>query len=199
LNTEHARRVINFQELKRVVPIIAVLERYGILPELKRIGSQLFGACPIHKGTNRKQFVVDANKNVWRCFGDCDRGGSTIDLVSAIENIETKAAAQLITEWFAVPTSSQRVVQHRNQQRSSAMSGRPTMKAFVVEDKEEGSEEKAFWTRVGSAWPHGDGKGLNVQIASGVSVSGRLVLREYTDDDAKKDEDDKKVSKFKKK
>ena len=68
--------------------------------------------------------------------------------------------------------------------------GRPTMKAFVVEDKEEGSEEKPFWTRVGSAWPHGDGKGLNIQIASGVSVSGRLVLREYTDKDA--EEDDKK-------
>ena len=79
------------------------------------------------------------------------------------------------------------------------MSGRPTMKAFVVEDKEEGSEEKPFWTRVGSAWPHGDGKGLNVQLASGVSVSGRLVLREYTDDDAKKEEEQAKVSKFKKK
>jgi single-stranded DNA-binding protein len=63
------------------------------------------------------------------------------------------------------------------------------MKAFVVEDKEEGSEEKPFWTRVGSAWPHGDGKGLNIQIASGVAVSGRLVLREYTDDkDAEEDE-----------
>ena len=61
------------------------------------------------------------------------------------------------------------------------MSGKPSHKCFVVEDKEEGSDEKAFWTRVGSAWPHGDGKGLNVQIASGVAVSGRLVLREYTE------------------
>ncbi len=76
------------------------------------------------------------------------------------------------------------------------MSGRPTMKAFVVEDKEEGSDEKAFWTRVGSAWPHGDGKGLNIQIASGVAVSGRLVLREYTEKDA--EEDDKKAAAAKK-
>jgi single-stranded DNA-binding protein len=50
---------------------------------------------------------------------------------------------------------------------------------------------------VGSAWPHGDGKGLNVQLASGVAVTGRLVLREYTEKDA--EEDDKKVAKFKKK
>ena len=73
------------------------------------------------------------------------------------------------------------------------------MKAFVVEDKEEGSDEKPFWTRVGSAWPHGDGKGLNIQIASGVAVSGRLVLREYTEKDAEEDEKKGAAAKFKKK
>ena len=77
------------------------------------------------------------------------------------------------------------------------MSGRPSHKAFVVEDKEEGSDEKPFWTRIGAAWPHGDGKGLNIQLASGVAVSGRVVLREYTEKDA--EEDEKKVAKFKKK
>jgi hypothetical protein len=49
----------------------------------------------------------------------------------------------------------------------------------------------------GSAWPHGHGKGLNIQLVSGVAVSGRLVLREYTEQDAQ--EDEKKVAKFKKK
>ena len=76
--------------------------------------------------------------------------------------------------------------------------GRPTMKAFVVEDREEGSEEKPFWTRVGSAWKHGDSKGYNIQIAAGVAVSGRLVLREY-DDEKDADDDEKKIAKFKKK
>ena len=71
------------------------------------------------------------------------------------------------------------------------------MKAFVVEDKEEGSEENPLWTRVGSAWRHGDGNGLNIQIAPGVAVAGRLVFREYTEQDAH--EDEKKVTKFKKK
>ena len=74
---------------------------------------------------------------------------------------------------------------------------KPSHKAFVVEDKEEGSDEKPFWTRVGSAWPHGDGKGLNVQLATGLSVSGRLVLREYTEKDA--EEDDKRGAKPSKK
>jgi CHC2 zinc finger len=175
-----------------------VLERYGILGDLKRIGSQHFGACPIHRGSNKKQFVCDLEKNLWRCFGDCNRGGSTIRLVSEIEHIEIRAAAELIASWFAIGKSSRRDVQHRKP-KEKAMSGeRPSHKAFVVEDRQsDGDEGNAFWTRVGSAWPHKDGKGLNVQLASGVAVSGRLVLREYSEEDAA--EDDKKTAAKRKK
>ena len=121
-----------------------------------------------------------------------------LEFVAAMENVEIIEAARLVARWFAIGTSHQ--VHSQPQQRSGTMSGgRPTMKAFVVEDKEEGSDEKPFWTRVGSAWPHGDGKGLNIQIASGVSVSGRLVLREYTEQDAQEDEKKGTVAKFKKK
>ena len=62
-------------ELRRMVPIEKILSHYGVLAGLKRAGSQLAGCCPIHNGSNRKQFVVNLDKNSWRCFGDCDRGG----------------------------------------------------------------------------------------------------------------------------
>ena len=195
MNDAHARRVLDFQQIKRV-PLAAVLEHYGILRDLRRVGAQHVGCCPIHHGTNKKQFVCDFSKNLWRCFGDCDRGGSTFELVSAIEGIEIREAARIIADWFAIGTSGASE-DHRNRKRRRAMSGRPSHKAFVVEDKEEGSDEKPFWTRIGAAWPHGDGKGLNIQLASGVAVSGRVVLREYTEKDA--EEDEKKVAKFKKK
>ena len=186
MKSEHALRVFEFQQIKQV-PVTAVLERYGRLGELKRIGAQLFGPCPIHRGTNKKQFVVDPAKNVWKCFGDCQTGGSTIELVSGIENIEIRAAVELIAHWFAIGSSVPTV--RRNQQRRTSMSGeRPSHKCFVVEDRGEGDDKDAFWTRIGSAWPHKDGKGLNIQLASGVAVSGRLVLREYTDKDAEEDE-----------
>jgi hypothetical protein len=55
----------------------------------------------------------------------------------------------------------------------------------------EGEGHNTFWTRCGSAWPHKDGKGLNVQISTGLAVSGRLVLREYTEEDAKEEEQQK--------
>jgi hypothetical protein len=66
------------------------------------------------------------------------------------------------------------------------VSGRPSHKAYVVEDRGEGEDNDAFWTRVGSAWPHKDGKGLNVALAA-VPTNGRLVLREYTDQDEVED------------
>ncbi len=75
------------------------------------------------------------------------------------------------------------------------MSGLPSHKVFVVEDREEGEPvdetNKPFWTRVGAAWKHSDDKGYNIQLAHGIAVSGRIVLRAYTEKDAKEEEERK--------
>ena len=44
---------------------------------------------------------------------------------------------------------------------------------YVVEDEGKG----AFWTKVGAAWPHEDGKGFNISL-SAMPLNGRLVVRE---------------------
>ena len=192
MNTQHARRIY-FEQLKRLVPLTMVLAHYGI--ELRLQGQQLYGTCPIHHGSNKRQFTVKPATSEWHCFGNCKRGGAMLEFVAGMENVDTFEAARLVARWFAIGTSNPSHSQPQ-QRRSTMSGGRPTMKAFVVEDKEEGSDEKPFWTRVGSAWPHGDGKGLNIQLASGVAVSGRVVLREYTEQDAQEDE---KKGKFAKK
>lgn len=46
----------------------------------------------------------------------------------------------------------------------------------VYHVRETGQGKKSFWTRVGSAWPHADGKGFNVQ-GECVPLDGRLTLR----------------------
>jgi len=191
LNSEHAQRVY-FEQINRAVPLEAILQHYDILAELKRVGTQLKGCCPVHKGSNSQQFVVDLNKNVWRCFSpQCDRGGSIFELVSELEHVEIVQAAQLIAGWFAIGTSNH-TFNHRNQQRRRSMSGeRPSHKCFVVEDRGEGDDKDAFWTRIGSAWPHKDGKGLNLQLAALPANGGRIVLREFTEDDAKEEEQQK--------
>ena len=49
----------------------------------------------------------------------------------------------------------------------------PTHTAYHVRDRE-GSE--SFWTRIGSAWAHRDGKGFTLQIET-VPLDGRITLR----------------------
>ena len=53
---------------------------------------------------------------------------------------------------------------------------RPTHGVFQVTEKENG---KKFWTRLGAAWAHKDGKGFNIRLKSlPVQFDGNLVLRE---------------------
>jgi hypothetical protein len=174
---------VDYNQLKTCVSIVMVLDHYGWLRELKGIGNTVRSTCPIHNGTNDKQFVVNIRKNTWCCFGDCRKGGSILELVSEIEKVDIREAAVRIASWFpfSVPHSSVRssIVMGDNQ--------KPTHKVFVVEERGEDKDGDAFWTRVGSAWQHKDGKGYNV-VLSALPVNGRLVLREFSDEDDKGDE-----------
>ena len=55
------------------------------------------------------------------------------------------------------------------------MAVQPDYDVFIV--KEFGGEaKKAKWTKVGAAWSHKDGEGLNVQLDA-LPVGGRLSIR----------------------
>lgn len=64
------------------------------------------------------------------------------------------------------------------------MNPRPSHKAFAVEnrDGDVGNDQPGFWTKIGVGFPHKDGKGLNI-VLSALPTNGRIVLREYTDED----------------
>lgn len=61
---------------------------------------------------------------------------------------------------------------------SSKNTKAPSHIVYHVRDGREG--DKGFWTRVGAAWPHTDGKGLNVQLDA-VPLDGRITLRVPSD------------------
>jgi hypothetical protein len=50
----------------------------------------------------------------------------------------------------------------------------PSHVVYQVRDR--GENQKAFWTRIGSAWAHKDGNGFNVQLEC-VPLDGRITLR----------------------
>ncbi len=78
-----------------------------------------------------------------------------------------------------------------------AQNSRPSHRVYVVEDSEADptTGKTGYWTKIGAAWPHQDGRGLNVQLTDGIAVSGRIVLREYTEEDAKIEESKRKTGK----
>jgi hypothetical protein len=52
-------------------------------------------------------------------------------------------------------------------------SKKPSHVAYHVRDTQDG---KGFWTRIGSAWAHADGKGFNIQCDLS-PLDGRITLR----------------------
>jgi hypothetical protein len=60
------------------------------------------------------------------------------------------------------------------------MNKKPTLIAYTV--RERGDGQKAIWTRIGAAWPHGNGAGFTLQLDS-LPLDGRIVLTEPNDED----------------
>lgn len=60
---------------------------------------------------------------------------------------------------------------------NETVSKAPSHIAYQVRDRE---GKKGFWTRIGSAWPHADGKGFNIQLDV-VPLDGRITIRVATE------------------
>jgi hypothetical protein len=67
-----------------------------------------------------------------------------------------------------------------NTKQKSPASKAPTHIAYTVRDV---ADERSFWTRIGSAWAHADGKGFTVQIDV-VPLDGRITLRSVGEEKA---------------
>ena len=61
---------------------------------------------------------------------------------------------------------------------TSTASKTPSHIAYQVRDRD---GKKGFWTRIGSAWAHNDGKGFNLQLEC-VPLDGRITLRVATEE-----------------
>jgi len=57
---------------------------------------------------------------------------------------------------------------------------KPTHRAYKVTER--GKDKKPIWHRVGSVWPYESGKGFNLVIPEGISVTGKIVCIEVSED-----------------
>jgi len=69
------------------------------------------------------------------------------------------------------------------------MENKPTHYVYQVTDavQEAGDDKSGFWTKIGAAWPHKDGKGYSISIIT-VPLDGRLVVRERPEEEAPAEE-----------
>ena len=65
---------------------------------------------------------------------------------------------------------------------------KPTLIAYSI--RERGKGKKAIWTRIGAAWPHGNGAGLSIQLEA-LPLGDRIVLTEPKAEEAAEEAESK--------
>ena len=102
-------------QLKKNVSILHVCAAHGI--ELKRHGTgDHAGRCPLHDD-DEPSFIVTPSKNLWHCMG-CDKGGSVIDLVMALDGLTFRQAVdKLMTGNGLISRGSEAAKQKKTEDR----------------------------------------------------------------------------------
>ena len=106
---QDSKNWVNFKEIKSQITMEIVLSHYGLFESMKKSGANYVSCCPIHRGSNSRQFSVNLEKNIWHCFGNCKSGGNVLDFVAKKEDVSIREAALLLKDWFPdALTSSQK-------------------------------------------------------------------------------------------
>lgn len=72
-------------------------------------------------------------------------------------------------------------MKNQKNEETAPTGNRPSHVAYWVKDR--GENQKSSWQRVGAAWPHADGKGMNV-VLDLMPLDGRITLRTASEEKA---------------
>jgi DNA primase len=79
---------------KEAVPTIDLADRLCGPGGLQKVGDRWVGRCPLPGHKDRSpSFTVNPEKNLWYCFGACQRGGDVIELARCAWDYEKSDAA----------------------------------------------------------------------------------------------------------
>jgi hypothetical protein len=71
-------------------------------------------------------------------------------------------------------------VPNKGESKMESTSKKPTHNVVIGENRQVGREIVTYWTKVGAAWAHKEGK-LFIKIRDGLSVSGQIALFPITE------------------
>ena len=97
---------VDYRAVKAAVSMAEVLRDYGVdrLRSYRR--DQLYGRCPIHRGSREDAFHVSLSQNVFQCFA-CQAHGNVLDFVAAMERCSVREAALQLSHRFGISSHGQ--------------------------------------------------------------------------------------------
>jgi 5S rRNA maturation endonuclease (ribonuclease M5) len=97
--------MFDLHKLLEHLDLVRLVELAGTELTSKSGRNEYRGACPIHGGNNPTAFQIyrdNNNRQRWRCWSGCDRGGDAIDFVMATENLTFMETVQWLAEYANV-------------------------------------------------------------------------------------------------
>jgi DNA primase len=93
-------RLVDLRKIvKERISITQILKHYGLTGTFTEEGENLLGPCPLHNGTDPREFVISLARNCWVCRGHCKKGGNILDFVAQKERVSIRQSAKIISDW----------------------------------------------------------------------------------------------------
>ncbi len=86
----------NIKFIKSKADIKAILDYLGV--DIIENGDSYRSSCPIHQGSNKSAFDINADTGMWFCHTKCKHGGDIIELVQSVMKISFFDACKLIAD-----------------------------------------------------------------------------------------------------
>jgi len=195
---------VSFDEIKRRVPLKAVIDRYGI--QLRTAGpNKLRGKCPLRTHGSQKSnasFTATLNKGTggaWACQSQsCVKargrvGGNVLDFVAAMEGCSLRDAALKLQIWFLIPAAGTSDTQRGKEPLAEISAGKEPMRGGELVSENRGTARESECNkplgftlqRIDHSHPYLAERGITEETARkfGVgffpgkgSMSGRIVI-----------------------
>ena len=90
------------EEIKNKVTVLDLVSEFV---DLKKQGRLFKSVCPFHS-ENTPSFIVDPDKNMWRCFGACSTGGDVISFIMKKDSISFLDSLNFLKNKLGITTEN---------------------------------------------------------------------------------------------
>jgi len=99
MSSESKKLYLTKENLKTLKQDISLVDVIGSEEKLMQKGDRFFVRCPKHEDTGYS-VVINPDKNLWYCFGECKKGGSIVDWIMLKENATLIESLAILAERY---------------------------------------------------------------------------------------------------